>query len=202
MRQSGPAGEAEMVAVFLRMEITSARFGGCILAALARDGRDRAIVDRPDTGDAAENAYRRGILGECRGFGRDAGLFAGFPDDVRWRRALASREDLAAVRYINYDYWVELSGGSRLAPDAAGRIRRGIAIFRVPNDGFWRLADAIRAGATFPELILVGADERSPPVLLEGHARLTAYFLRPEALPPTLPVLVGYSEKMAGWPLY
>lgn len=75
MRRSGPIGEAEMVAVFLRTEITSARFGGCILATLARDGRDRAIGERPDTGNAAENAYRRGVLGGCRGFGRDTRLF-------------------------------------------------------------------------------------------------------------------------------
>lgn len=202
MRRVSPADEAEMVAVFLRTEIASARFGGCILAALARDGRDRAIVERPDTGNAAENAYRRAVLGECRGFGRDAALFEGFPDDVRWQRALVSKGDLAAVRYIKYDYWIELSGGSRLAPDAADRIRQGIEIFRVPNDGFWRVADAIKAGATFPELILVGADERSPLVVLEGHARLTAHFLRPETMPPALPVIVGYSARLADWSLY
>ncbi len=202
MRRPGPISEAEMVAVFLRTEIASARFGGCILAALARDGRDRALVNHPDTSSAVGNAYWRAVLGECRGFGRDAALFEGFPDDVRWQRALASKGDLAAVRSIKYDYWIELSGGSRLAPDAADRIRQEIEIFRVPNDGFWRVADAIKAGATFPELILVGADEWSPLVVLEGHVRLIAYFLRPETMPPALPAIVGYSTRMADWSLY
>ena len=30
--------------------------------------------------------------------------------------------EFSKVRYIDYDYWVELSGGSRLATDAAARL--------------------------------------------------------------------------------
>jgi hypothetical protein len=51
----------------------------------------------------------------------------------------------------------------------------------VSNGGFWYMADALAKGASFPELILVGADEHAPLVLLEGHVRLTAYFLQPVA---------------------
>lgn len=47
--------------------------------------------------------------------------------------------------------------------------------------------------ASSPELILVGAQEGGPLVLLEGHVRLTAYFLAPECIPPLLPVIVGYA---------
>jgi hypothetical protein len=101
------------------------------------------------------------------------------------------------VRYLNDDYWTVLSGGSRLATDAAIRIRQGIEAFGVGNGGFWFLADALAAGAVFPELILLGAEEDAPLVVLEGHARLTAYALRPECLPPTLPVLVGYAPGLA-----
>jgi hypothetical protein len=39
-------------------------------------------------------------------------------------------------------------------------------------------------------------DEHAPLVLLEGHVRLTAYFLQPECIPPSLPVIVGYVEGM------
>jgi hypothetical protein len=39
-------------------------------------------------------------------------------------------------------------------------------------------------------------DERAPLVLLEGHVRLTAYFLRPDCMPPSLSVIVGYAEGM------
>jgi hypothetical protein len=97
------------------------------------------------------------------------------------------------VRYIDYDYWTELSGGSRLAVDAAERIRQGIEAFRIGNGAFWYLADALKAGVFLPELILVAADANGPHVLLEGHTRLTAYFLVPECIPALLPVIVGYA---------
>jgi hypothetical protein len=32
--------------------------------------------------------------------------------------------------------------------------------------------------------------------VLDGNARLTAYFLRPEYLPEMMPVLVGFSPRM------
>ena len=41
--------------------------------------------------------------------------------------------ELTKVRYIEYDYWDELSGGTRLAVDAAARIRAGVTPFGVPN---------------------------------------------------------------------
>lgn len=196
MQHLYPIDEDEIVAVFLQTEVASSRFRPTILAYLRRDGRDPRIVERPDLADMDENAYRRHLLGLHRGYRRDADVFTAMPADVRWYRALITPAELARVRYINDDYWIELSGGSRLARDAAARIRQGIEAFGVGNGGFWYLADALAAGASFPELILVGADENAPLVLLEGHARLTAYALRPDCLPPTMPVLVGYARDM------
>jgi hypothetical protein len=196
MQHIEPISEDEMVAVFLRTEIASTRFANDILALLARDGQPRTIIEQPNLGDPVENAYRRRVLGDWRGYGRDEGIFLHFPPDVRWYRAIITKADLARVRYINYDYWNELAGGSRLAVDAAARILRGIEIFGVGNGGFWYMAEALCAGATFPELILVGTDERSPLVVLEGHVRLTAYCLRPDCTPDTLQVLVGYAPQM------
>ena len=185
--------EEEMVVTFLRMELASPRFEQTILAILQRDGRNRSMIDQPDLTNAVDNRYRAQILGEHRGYGRDEDVFTSVPPDVRWYRAQATKADLAQVRYIDYDYWTELSGGSRLAVDAAERIRQGIEVFSVGNGGFWYLAAALRAGSSFPELILVGADERGPLILLEGHVRLTAYFLAPECIPPLLPVIVGFA---------
>ena len=185
-----------MVAVFLKTEIASTRFEADILAILARGGLPRTIIEQPNLGDPQENAYRRQVLGDWRGYGRDGDVFQGFPTDVQWYRATIAKDDLAALRYINDDYWTELSGGSRLAVDAAERIRQGIEAFGVGNGGFWWMADSLCAGATFPELILVGKDERSPLVVLEGHVRLTAYCLRPDCTPDTLPVLVGFAPQM------
>jgi hypothetical protein len=188
--------EDEMVAVFLQTEIASTRFESCILAVLQRDRRDRRVIDEPHLDDAEENAYRALVLGEHRGYRRDADVFTGMPDAVRWFRACLTREELAQVRYINDDYWTELSGGTRRVADGAARIRRGIEVFGVGNGGFWYLADALCAGATFPDPILVGTDERSSLVVLEGHVRLTAYLLRPECLPAALPILVGLAPEM------
>ena len=193
MQHLHPIAEDEMVAVFLRTEIASSRFRPTLLELLRRDDRDPRLVEHPDLADADENAYRRHLLGAHRGYRRNADVFTAMPAGVRWYRALISPDEVARVRYLNDDYWILLSGGSRLATDAATRIRQGIEAFGVGNGGFWFLADALAAGAVFPELILVGAEEHTPLVVLEGHARLTAYALRREYLPPTLPVLVGYA---------
>lgn len=192
MRVIRPSSEAEMVAVFLRGELGSERFGPGIRTAI-----DERLLLEPDLEDEGENALRRAALTTLRGYDSRVGLFHGFPDDTRWERAALTPEEVLAIRYIEYDYWVELSGGSRLPLDAAARIRAGITIFRVPNDGFLELADALER-MTMPELIVVGGpgDEL---VVLEGHARLTAYALRPELLPPELEVLLGRSPRIGEW---
>lgn len=45
-------------------------------------------------------------------------------------------------------------------------------------------------------------NEKSKVVVLEGHARLTAYFIDSEYLPDEIEVLIGYSEKFSEWDLY
>jgi len=188
-----PIPAAEMVAAFLRAELASPRFEPTLLAILERDGRRRGVIEQPDLANPADNEYRAQLLGEHRGYGRDEDVFTSVPPEVRWYRGQATRSDLAHVRYIDYDYWTELSGGTRLAMDAAERIRQGIEAFRVGNGAYWYLAEALKAGGSFPELIMVGSEERGPLVLLEGHVRLTAYFLEPDYIPPLLPVIVGYA---------
>jgi hypothetical protein len=196
MRFVQRVSEDEMVAAFLRGEIGSPRYGRAILDLLRGDQLDRTLVDHPDLTDPAANGARRKILVEYRGFGRDADVFTGFPDDVRWYRALLSRQELTDVRYINYDYWNDLSGGSRLVVDAVRRIKNGIEIFGVSNAGIWHVAGLIAAGESLPEPILVGRDEQSPLTILEGHTRLTAYLMAPESLPDELPLIVGFSPTM------
>lgn len=102
------------------------------------------------------------------------------------------------MRYIDYSYWNELSGGSRLPEDAARSICANVEVYGVSNDGFLRAVEALRKGETFLELILIGT---SPDVLivLEGHVRLTAYLLAWEYEPEELPVLIGISPDFVGW---
>jgi hypothetical protein len=102
------------------------------------------------------------------------------------------------LRYIQYSFWNEPSGGSRRPLDAAARIRDGIVVFgRLPTDGFLTAAESLTVAA-MPELIVVGGPGPRL-VVLEGHVRLTALALRPELLPSELEVLLGRSSRISGW---
>jgi hypothetical protein len=200
MRRLRPGSEAEMVALFLRTEWTSDRFGDQIRALLRRDGLPGRVVTEPDLRDEAENRARRSLL-----FGEPdhrASYFESFPSDVDWQWVALAPADLARVRYIDYDYWIELSGGSRLAVDAARRVQAGVTVFDVPNDRILRTAQAVADGVHLPPLILVtpGLDGDEPDLMvMEGHVRLTAYLLARDLLPPESEVLLGVSPAITGW---
>src|SRR5215475_4627904 len=196
MRWLRPSSEAEMVALFLRTELPAGRFRDTLRALLERDGLPESVITDPDLGDDAENQARLRLLTEHREYGTRTGLFEGFRDDVSWQWMAITPAELATVRYIDYDYWVELSGGTRLAVDAAPRIRAGVAPFGVPSDWALGMAREVARGARFPPLILVTTSPAAQVVVLEGHARLTAYMLARDRLPPEMEVLVGSSPAM------
>lgn len=196
----GPSSEEEMVAVFLRGELDSDRFGGAIREALARARARDDVVRTPDLGDGSENALRRRLLTETRAYETRDGVFGGFPDDVHWQRVVLVRQELVAVRYIDWDYWLELSGGSRSPADAARRIREGVTPYGISTGGF--LGAAERVGERWPPLIVCTAGEDEPLVLLEGHVRLTAYALAGGSAPDEIDALLGTSRRMPDWALY
>jgi hypothetical protein len=202
MRRLRPSSEAEMVALFLRTELPAARSRDDLRALLERDGVPERVVTAPDLGDDGENRARRRLLTWHRGYGTRTELFDGFPDDVRWQWMAITPAELARVRFIDYDYWVELSGGTRLAVDAAPRIGAGVAPFGVPSDWALGMAQEVASGARFPPLILVTPGPGGDLVVLEGHARLTAFMLARDQLPPELEVLAGSSPTMTRWGLW
>jgi len=106
-----------------------------------------------------------------------------------------SRGELAGIKYINYSYWVELSGGSRLVGDGAERVASGSQAFGVPNQGFWDVAERIVRGEVLPEPILFAVGVEL--VILEGHVRLTAYVLAGEVCPQEITAIVGFEETAA-----
>ena len=114
MRWLRSSSEAEMVALFLRTELPSDRWKDDLRALLERAGLPGRVITAPDLGDDAENQARLRLLTEHRGYGTRTEIFDGFPDDVRWQWMAITSAELAEVRYIQYDYWDELSGGSRL----------------------------------------------------------------------------------------
>ncbi len=199
MRWLRAGSEAGMIALFLRTELFSDRYGPDLRALLERDRVPERIITSPDFGNDAENQLRLRLLTRHRGYGTRTEIFEDFPGDVGWQWMAITPAELSTVRYIDYDYWIELSGGSRLAADAAPRIRAGAAPFGVPSDAVLHLAQQIAAGTRLPPLILVTTRLGSPLVVLEGHLRLTSYMLARDHLPPELEVLVGTSANMTRW---
>ena len=145
----------------------------------------RRMIQEPDWQNAAENVLRRTLLGVYRGYGQNADYFPDFPAHVRWERVGLSREELERVRYIDWEYWLDLTDGTRMAIDGARNALAGKVVYDVSSDGFVSMADALRQGARFPPLILVAKDVGAPLVVMEGHARLTAYLIALSASPPS-----------------
>lgn len=199
-----------MVAAFLRAEADdTGRDRAAILERLERDREPFDTLASPDLDDPRQNAYRRRLLGERRGFGRGSGMFVGFPARVDWHRAALSRDELLEVRYIDDrgsdDFWVTLSGGSRRPLDAAARIRAGIGP-RWTLD-VWRLSGSeavvrrLRQGS-LPDLIVATTPTPGRVVAVEGNGRLTSFALFRDRLPEEVEVLCGIAEGLAGWGLY
>ena len=181
MRNVDPVDESEVIAAFVRAEADSPRYGDTVRKLLEKHAGDE-----------------RAVLIEYRAWGRNEGLFGGFPDDVDWFRLTLSREEVLDILYINWDWWLRISGGTRKPRDAAARVRAGLVAGVQADEGDERIA---RAAATNPPLIAVRAPG-SYLVLLEGHVRLTAYALYPEHLPAELELFLGESPEMKSWSEY
>jgi len=191
MKLKRPTTEADMIAVYLKAEIAG-RFGQMIMDVLEHDRKSRTVVDMPDITNSDENTYRRQLIGAYRAY-----VFEELPSHVAWYRALLNREEVARVRYIDYDYWNELSSHTRLPRVAIEAIIAGREIYGESTDGFLEVAQALREGVHFPELILVGVSPTADLTVYEGHVRLTAYMLAPECLPEELEVVVGFAPECA-----
>jgi hypothetical protein len=188
MRLLGPASEDDMVAAFLTAEATSERYGPRIAENLIRLGQPRRIVDQPDTRDEAANEARRLILAAYRGYPTQ-NVFTGMPADVTWHHAAFTAAELAAVQYIDYPYWTEFSGGTRLAADGARRL--GPWQDQPPGTIYRQIAENLRDGRLPPPIILLGEPGPANLVVIEGHKRLTGLLLCPHWLPAELDVLLG-----------
>ena len=199
MKKIRNISEGEMIAVFLQTEINSNRWSSNILSLLDKDGKSRTIIDKPDLANTEENNYRKKLLGDFRGYGRNEELFTDFPNDVTWIRAKLNREELAKIKYMDFSYWNELSNHTRLAKIGAEIIKTGKTIFNQSNEGFIKAAEAVKQGVPFPEMILISKDKQSELVVLEGHQRITAYLLSSEYMPKELEVIIGYSKDMGQW---
>src|SRR2546430_14824909 len=101
--------EDEVIAFFLQTEISSSRWKDKILEILNTHQMVRAIIDTPDITDTSQNQVRAEIFDEFRGYERRIGLFEGFPRNVTWSRATLNKSELDKVKYINWEYWLEIT---------------------------------------------------------------------------------------------
>ena len=192
------ATEAEVLARFLQGELESPRWSGRLRELLADGGDDPSLVTRPDLSNASENEAREALLDRFRGWSKREGLFFGFPERIDWFTASLTAKRILAIQYINWDWWLEISGGTRLAPEAAKRIRQG-EVPGVTAEEHRPIAMRLQTSAPPPELLAVGPGDLSKVVLLEGHVRLTAYALYPECLPDELEIFLGISDEITRW---
>ncbi|MCX8074194.1 MAG: hypothetical protein N2749_01225 [Clostridia bacterium] len=185
----------EMIAVFLKSEVTSKRFSKSLVSIIESMNIDLNIITNPDITNNSENSVRRSLLNYYRGYENNKYIFKDFPKDIEWYYVELTQFELKKVKYINYNYWVELSSGSRLAIDALEKIQKGIKVFDKDNDDYIKAALEFRKGAIFDPLIIVAPiEEQENMVVLEGHLRLTAYMLEINHI-NSLEVLIGYSPK-------
>jgi hypothetical protein len=188
----------EMVASFLLGELSSERFSVAIRDQLTANGEPEELLTQPDLSDDRENEARSRVLGATRGYGEDRELFEFFPTHTRWVTALLAPGELKRVRYVEYSYWNELTGGSRLPADAATRIKARVEVFGVSNGRFFAAAEAAARGEQFPPLILAGVRDDDL-VCLEGNLRLTGYALA--GFPSDVECIVGIHPDLSRWAL-
>lgn len=184
------ASEDEMLLAFLKGELRSERFSGELRAALSCVGAPEALVTSGDLSSAQENDARKAVMSAFRGY-PDRDLFAEYPRDLTWYYVRFEPDDLAHIRYISYCYWDELSQGTSSPLAAAGQVRRGVTVYGVPNEPFWKALAHLRAGGSFAPIILIARDAAF--TTLEGHVRLTAYAMDPALFDGTFGY-VGYAD--------
>jgi hypothetical protein len=178
----GPATQDEMVLAFLKAELKSPRFSG------EYQIDQRRLIDSADLQSSRQNQARLEALERVKA----ALVFR----DATWRRVALEKEDLPRLKYLNHPDWIELSGGTRLVSDGAKKIDSK----KLPNTNAHILAvtDAVKTGATLPELIaVVGEEEGADIILTEGHVRATAYVLAGWA--GQIICILGTSRSTHGW---
>lgn len=197
-----------MIAELLRQEYASReRYGAHIEACLRAEGLQPSLLVDPDQSDEGANRARRRLLRRYRGYGSgQPSYFTDFPTEgVDWWWVALTPDELLNTKYIRYEFWTQLSDGTRSPRVAASRIRGGgetRATSEVSRSTFLDLADRLRQGLQVPPLILVSADDGTTRVVLEGHARLTAYALAPDSIPQEVEVLLGSAPAIARWDEY
>lgn len=203
MKKIRDSSENEMVSEFLKAEIESPRFKKYILPYLEKRQINPSIIEKPNLSNQEENEIRKAVLGSYRGYKKDTRLFHWFPENIRWELISLNKQDIQKLTCIDYDYWVKLSGGTRLFSEITKNIALGIEINGQGNKLFWNVAEKYKNKEDIPKPILVSTNPKDEKIIvLEGHLRLAAYLLAGNDAPKELEAIIGYSENISNWGLY
>jgi hypothetical protein len=129
-------------------------------------------------------------------------MFENFPTDVVWAHAELATDDVERIRYIDYSYWNELSGGSRRVIDVERTIRDGAIpewLAEMGTDWCRELAEAYRNGLRTPDIILLTTPEFDRFTVVEGHVRITGLILSGLHRKQAIPAFLGVSERASEW---
>ena len=193
MRTIRGVTEDEMIFAFVRAEAYSARFGPIFRQVM---GGKQAIYNR-DLTDASANAARRRALAVVRGYEQNAYLFRGWPEDVQWKLVAVSVEELGGFLYANDPTWTTLTQGSRIVRDGAANLET-VPTHEDAKPNILAVERGVLGGQKLEPLIAAATDQSAQHILVEGHARATAYVRVLEPGQET-EVIVGYSPGLAGW---
>ncbi len=194
--------DEEMTYMFIKQQLESFRFAEEMKQIMTKFGANKNIIDKPNFKDQNENELRKKLLQSFGGSDDEGHLFDNFPKNVSWKKALLTKKDLKRVKYIDYDYWNELSNGTRLVKDGALSIKKGVEIFGQNNQKFWDALDTLKKGVKFPEPILIAKNLSADLVVVEGHLRLTVYLLDTKYTPGEIEAILGFSENFQDWNMY
>jgi hypothetical protein len=188
------SSENEMIALFLYEEIKSERYENRINEILKIENIQKNIILNPNLDSNYENELRKIVLKKFRGYNNKE-IFENFPKKIDWNWAILDKNDILKIKYITYDYWEELSNGTRYAKDSVINIKNNIEIFGVSNNGFNKLSEYIKNGNKIdPLIILTSFEKKDNMIVLEGHARLTAINLVIEYI-TEIKVLLGFVKQ-------
>lgn len=186
-----------MVAEWLKSEMWSPRFGKSLRKVLRKFKQGQKLINQPNLKNKKENLLRKKIL-----FSYRRETLKNFPKKILWQKVTLNLYDLQKIKYINYSYWNELAGDSRLAKDAVENLDKGKVVFGQNNRQFQQAARHVRKHGWFPKLILIADRPGGQVIVLEGHLRLTAYLMEPDGIPNNLIAIIGYALGFSSWDLY
>jgi hypothetical protein len=204
MEDLGAVSDDQVILAWLQAEIESPPFQSYLIGDPPKPShlaRGLALARNPDLDNAEHNAERRRIIAAAHGFGRGALIFAGLDDDIAWRLARASIDEVAAMLYSNRNAtWTTLAPATRTVAEGASNAAR-VFSGDYTNMHILSLARIICHAEPAPELseLICLRLPDGTISLVEGHARATAIVLEGHKLPQGVDAFVGDSPSIKSW---